>query len=83
MIETPIYYQLEAKELVEDFRAKMGDAGFDIRMSEEKAIECALICVDKLIDCLPSVNDRPPSRQNPYIYTSKYWKEVKREINKL
>ena len=54
-----------------------------IRIEEEEAIEWALICVDKLIDCLPSVNGRPPNYQTINKYTSEYWKEVKQEINKL
>ena len=54
-----------------------------IRMDKEEAIGCALICVDKLIDCLPSVNGRPPNYQTINKYTKEYWKEVKQEINKL
>ena len=71
-----------AEELVIEYQYN-GIFITDIRMDEEEAIECALICVDKLIDCLPSVNGRPPNYQTINKYTSEYWKEVKQEINKL
>ena len=71
-----------AEELVIEYQYN-GIFITDIRMDEEEAIECALICVDKLIDCLPSVNGRPPNYQNINKYTKEYWIEVKQEINKL
>ena len=72
----------KAEELVIEYQYN-GIFITDIRMDEEEAIECALICVDKLIYCLPSVKGRRPSRQTLDKYTSEYWKEVKLEINKL
>ena len=71
-----------AEELVIEYQYN-GIFITDIRMDEEEAIECALICVEKLIDCLPSVNGRPPNYQTINKYTKEYWKEIKREINKL
>jgi len=41
----------------------------------------ALICVDELVRCLPSVNGRPPNYQDVDKYTSEYWEEVKKELN--
>lgn len=40
----------------------------------------ALVCVDELISCLPSINGRPPNYQDRDKYTSEYWQEVKKEI---
>ena len=62
----------KAKELVDVFQFN-GDMVDDIRMSEESAIESALICVNEVID------DR--SKRGQINFT--YWKEVKKEINKL
>jgi hypothetical protein len=59
----------KAKELV--------DMIDDIRMSEESAIESALICVDEILESLWNVGH---SSSNDEI---KYWQEVKQEINKL
>tara|TARA_R110002126_G_scaffold133549_1_gene277619 strand:+ start:505 stop:723 length:219 start_codon:yes stop_codon:yes gene_type:complete len=61
----------KAKELVEIYQFN-GDMIDDIRMSEESAIECALICVDEM---LQEIEDFP--------YPYKFWKEVKQEIHKL
>ena len=66
----------KAKELVEKYQFN-GDMIDDIRMSEESAIESALICVDEilkshykvLVGVLPSIE--------------RHYKEVKEEINKL
>ena len=61
----------KAKELVEKYQFN-GDMIDDVRMSEESAVECALICVEEIletyIDLDPKLN---------------YWKEVKKEINNL
>ena len=53
----------KAKELVDRFR--IGD-----RNMKSKAKQCALICVDEILE----FHDR---------IDVKYWKEVKQEINKL
>jgi hypothetical protein len=47
------------------------------------AKKCSFICVDELIDCLPSVNGSPPNYQYINKYTSEYWREVKNELRLL
>ena len=58
----------KAKELVEKYQFN-GDMIDDVRMSEESAVECALICVEEIletyIDLDPKLN---------------YWKEVKKRL---
>ncbi len=66
----------KAKELVEKYQFN-GDMIDDVRMSEESAVECALICVDEILESLWNVGH---SSSNNEI---KYWQEVKQEINKL
>jgi hypothetical protein len=66
----------KAKELVEKYLFN-GDMIDDIRMSEESAIESALICVDEILESLWNVGH---SSSNDEI---KYWQEVEQEINKL
>ena len=66
----------KAKELVEKYQFN-GDMIDDIRMSEESAKQCALICVDEILESLWNVGH---SSSNDEI---NYWKEVKQEINKL
>ena len=66
----------KAKELVEKYQFN-GDMIDDVRMSEESAIESALICVDEILESLWNVGH---SSSNNEI---KYWQEVKQEINKL
>ena len=67
----------KAKELVEKYQFN-GDMIDDIRMSEESAIESALICIDKMIETLL-----------PYggiLYVKEEVEElekVKQEVNKL
>jgi hypothetical protein len=67
----------KAKELVEKYQFN-GDMIDDIRMSEDYAVECALICVDEIINTYPtpwSSLDIDPQKE--------YWQEVKQEIEKL
>ena len=66
----------KAKELVEKYQFN-GDMIDDIRMSEECAIECALICVDEILESHYKVL----VGVMPKVYD--YWQEVKEEINKL
>ena len=67
----------KAKELVEKYQFN-GDMIDDVRMSEESAIESALICVDEMIKEL--TEEISPSVHG---FRHNYWKEVKQEINKL
>ena len=54
-----------------------GDMIDDIRMSEDYAVECALICVDEMLEFLWNVGH---SFSNDEI---KYLKKIKQEIEKL
>ena len=72
----------KAEELVEKHQFN-GDMIDDIRMSEESAIECALICVDEKQETIDKMF-------NGYYTMPKEWRkeydeleEVKQEINKL
>ena len=47
------------------------------------AKQCALIAVDLLIECTPSMNIYPPNFQSKNPRVKEYWQEVKQEINKL
>ena len=49
----------------------------------EQTKQCALIAVDLLIDCTPSLNTYPYNMQSKHKGVREYWKEVKKEINKL
>tara|TARA_R110000823_G_scaffold311505_1_gene437216 strand:+ start:454 stop:699 length:246 start_codon:yes stop_codon:yes gene_type:complete len=76
----------KAKELLDRFEEESICIFYD--GSTEKSMtkaakQCALICVDELIMCLPSINGRPPNYQFINEYVSEYWEEVKQEIEKL
>ena len=62
----------KAKELVDMFQYK-GIYITDVRMSEECAIESALICVDRILDAVTTIADK----------RFDFYTEVKQEINKL
>ena len=62
----------KAKELVDVFQYK-GIYITDVRMSEECAIESALICVDRILDAVTTIADK----------RFDFYTEVKQEINKL
>ena len=69
----------EADALYKKFseHAMYWDCGNDSPISEDHAKQCALICVDKIMDSWPldfGVN---------YTTMKKYWQEVKQEIEKL
>ena len=73
----------KAKELIDRFsnvkRPMLKGHNLSVNMHQEHVKQCALICVDEIL------------KNQPYdIYTidqcnnlTKYWKEVKEEINKL
>jgi len=61
----------KAKELVEKYQFN-GDMIDDIRMSEDYAVECALICVDEIVKNTLQISQ-----------VLEYWQEVKQEIEKL
>ena len=62
----------KAIELVDVFQYK-GIYITDVRMSEECAIESALICVDRILDAVTTIADK----------RFDFYTEVKIEINKL
>ena len=70
----------KAKELVEKFEYN-GVMIDDIRMSEEDAKQCALICVDEMIRAIKQI------QFNYDIFLEdteiSYWWKVKQKINKL
>jgi hypothetical protein len=45
--------------------------------------QCALIAVDELINCTPSVDMYPPNFQTIHPRVREFWKQVKQEIEKL
>tara|TARA_R110001606_G_scaffold4333_1_gene20202 strand:- start:473 stop:703 length:231 start_codon:yes stop_codon:yes gene_type:complete len=57
--------------------------GWENKEKTTLAKKLALIGVDELVDCLPSINGRPPNYQDRNKYTSEYWKEVKNELSLL
>jgi hypothetical protein len=67
----------KAIELVEKYQFN-GNMVDDIRMSEESAIECALICVDVILNDVGAKDWELDTGTN-----TNYWQEVKQEINKL
>ena len=77
----------KAKELVERFsnitRPMSRNNTLEIHIHPEHAKQSALLCVDEIISCTPSVNGRPPNYQDINKGTKEYWQEVKQKINKL
>ena len=49
-------------------------------MCEDLAKRCAIITVDKLIECTPSVDIYPPNYQSIHPRVREYWKQVKQEL---
>ena len=54
-----------------------------LNMNWTMAKKCALIAVDELIKCTPSVERYPPSIQTIHPKVKEYWIEVRNEIEKL
>ena len=64
----------KAKELVDkmwNIDERYGSIGF------HEAKQCALICVDEILDLIDTIYDYDRESLNPY------WEEVKQEIEKL
>ena len=70
----------KAKELVEKYQFN-GDMIDDVRMSEDDAIECALICVDEIINT--GINQDYIKQDGYMLSLVEFYTEVKQEINKL
>jgi len=67
----------KAKELVDKYKSIVCYDGY-------QAKQCALICVDEIIEAtkIKTYNWIPNTLEIGFKY-SKYWQEVKQEINKL
>ena len=71
----------EKKEKSEKYN---DDLGNDVLIYwNELAKQSALMAVDLLIDCTPSINIYPPNLQSKNIRVKEYWQEVKKEIDNL
>ena len=70
--------QEKANQLVDNY-----DETLTYLESKNKAKQCALIAVDLLIECTPSMNIYPPNFQSKHPRVKEYWKEVKNEIELL
>lgn len=76
----------KAEELVEKFWIEVEDNDYQTRkMSFKQAKQCALISVDEILNW-PQVLDTVRISKDVnefYVRPSRYWTEVKEEINKL
>ncbi len=52
-------------------------------MKYGRAIQCALIAVNELIDCTHSVDTRPPYYQDINESTTEFWVKVKNELQHI
>jgi hypothetical protein len=75
----------QAKELFDKFcftlRTEERGDGYFTNVIHAK--RCAIISLEELIECTPSVNRQPPNNQKLTKYTCEYWKEVKTELEKI
>jgi len=71
------------KEKAEDLFYKMQLDWACDSCHNDWAKECALIAVDLIIECTPSMNIYPPNFQSKNPRVKEYWQEVKQEIEKL
>lgn len=73
----------KAKELKDNFQKQVFFDVTDERLDINEAKGLALLAVDLLIECTPSMNIYPPNFQSKNPRVKEYWQEVKQEINKL
>ena len=79
----------KAKELVDRFwnLDMIDDEGYTFWISKQNSKQCALICVDEIIEANPTVIFEEIIDGVGYQLTRdgnlKYWQEVKQEIQKL
>jgi hypothetical protein len=66
----------KALELFERFEYQVRDIDGEVSHTKEESVQCALICVEEIINSSPS---KPYDTNN----TEGYWQEVRTEINKL
>ena len=72
----------KAKELVDKY-FYLFSVELENTIENYEAKECALIAVDEIIECTPSVDMYPPNCQSIHSRVREYWQEVKQEIEKL
>ena len=65
----------KAKELVDRFKWR----DYVARMSLDNSKQCALICVDEILQTIPE----EVMSYKPFMMNTDYWQEVKQEINRL
>ena len=73
---------MTAKEKAEEL-VELYDNTLTYLESKANAKKCALIAVNILIECTPSVNIYPPNFQKIHQRVREYWQEVKKEIELL
>ena len=73
----------KAKELVESFSPYSDYNECDVLTQRENQLknakQCALICVDEILQIIPE----EVMSYKPFMMNTDYWTEVKQEINKL
>ena len=70
----------KAIELVNKQLIILANAFFaSLRSKNEMAKQCALICVDEILENIPN----EVMSYKPFMMNNDYWQEVKQEINKL
>ena len=69
----------QAKLLIDEFYKVKSNSASEI--TKHFAIKEALIAVEYLVHCIPSVNSRPPNYQDINKFCSEYWVEVRKELN--
>ena len=72
----------KAKELVERFRPYVRES-CEESSREEKMKQCALICIDEIINNPALSNREYKGWDNNPIQYKKFWQEVKQEIKKM
>lgn len=68
----------KAIELVDNY-----DETLTYLESKNKAKQCALIAINLLIECTPSMDIYPPNFQSKHPRVKEYWQDVKKEIELL
>jgi hypothetical protein len=75
----------KAIELIKNFNLThdivKGQFIFHQTLDESK--RCALIAINLLIECTPSMDIYPPNFQLKHLGVKEYWQEVKKEIELL
>lgn len=77
--------EAEAKDLVDKFKNSKPKNGSYVMINTDHAKQCALICVDKIINSMPLEPHTTQTLDYNIAYSEalKFWQEVKEHINKL